>query len=914
MENGFIVACYSAFFFLMDLCVFGMALFRRKDSDSQKAFSMFALSVVVLQFFAFNMTAFELGVYECPRAIKAFSYFVVVSSPAVTAYLVCGWLVKLFSLSYTPRSKWVKISLALPMIIYVLLCLVSLKTRWVFFMDENDVYHQGVLYVIQLAVPYLYLVGIFILLFREKLTKKTIPNGKIFKFILLYTLPPVIGSGVQMLLDSQGNFSSSGISAALLLCYIGMYMGDAEEHRRLKDLADLNEKLQLVNKQLRSTMMRGELQAKTVADTIHGGFKIGKFDKYFSFKYVSNQLAEMLGYTVPEMMKFSGGNMAGLVDKDEVKRQLPAAMALVAEGKMFTLNYKVRCKDGSWKHVEERGRLIRMDGAEDEVWSVTVDKDEMVQVETALERAENSRKELAEYNDIISSTGLGIWFVTLKDGEPGLMHGNKKLYELMGIDGDNMSWEDIHEFLAGRILPDDLPIFVAAIEKMKKGQFAEALYRWNHPTKGIIYNRCGGTAVRMPDGSFQLSGYHGDATEIVTNERKQQELLQNALVAAEESNRAKTAFLNNMSHDIRTPMNAIIGFANLMEKEIGNPEKQKEYLNKLKNSGDFLLSLINNVLEMARIESGKIELNEIPSYLYDNTDATIGIFEADLRNRNLKITTHMDVEHSYVYVDIVKIREILVNLISNSVKYSKPSGGFIHTSMKEVPCSREGYAAYEFVVEDDGIGMSEEFLPHLFDSFVRERNFTESKIAGTGLGLPIVKKLVDLMGGKISVESKLGVGTKFTVYFEHRICSPEDVAVVTAEKTPEYKSLKGKRILLAEDNDLNAEIAESLLGDIGVEVDRATDGCHCIELLNKAPADYYDIILMDIQMPCMDGYEAARKIRKLNNTRSEIPIVAMTANAFAEDKQNALDAGMNGHVAKPIDLKILVKTLGGLVK
>lgn len=914
MENGFIVACYSAFFFLMDLCVFGMALFRRKDSDSQKAFSMFALSVVVLQFFAFNMTAFELGVYECPRAIKAFSYFVVVSFPAVTAYLVCGWLVKLFSLSYTPRSKWVKISLALPMIIYVLLCLVSLKTRWVFFMDENDVYHQGVLYVIQLAVPYLYLVGIFILLFREKLTKKTIPNGKIFKFILLYTLPPVIGSGVQMLLDSQGNFSSSGISAALLLCYIGMYMGDAEEQRRLKDLADLNEKLQLVNKQLRSTMMRGELQAKTVADTIHGGFKIGKFDKYFSFKYVSNQLAEMLGYTVPEMMKFSGGNMAGLVDKDEVKRQLPAAMALVAEGKMFTLNYKVRCKDGSWKHVEERGRLIKSEGSEDEIWSVIMDRDEVVQVETALERAEKSRKELAEYNDIIATAGMGIWFVTLQDGKPGLLHGNDKFYELMGIDGSKMSREDVHEFLVSRILPEDLPVFVAAIEKMKNGQFAEALYRWKHPTRGVMYNRCGGTAVRMPDGSFQLSGYHGDATEIVTNERKQQELLQNALVAAEESNRAKTAFLNNMSHDIRTPMNAILGFANLMEKEIGNPEKQKEYLNKLKNSGDFLLSLINNVLEMACIESGKIELNESPSCLNDNTDATISIFEADLKSRNIELTTHMDVVHSYVYIDLLKIREILVNLISNSVKYSKPGGGFIHTSMKEVPCSREGYAAYEFVVEDDGIGMSEEYLPHLFDSFVRERNSTESKIAGTGLGLPIVKKLVDLMGGKISVESKLGVGTKFTVYFEHKICSPEDVAAVSVSQRQKDAELKGKRILLAEDNDLNAEIAMTLLESEGVLVERAVDGVACIDMLQKADVDYYSAVLMDIQMPNMDGYEATRRIRQMDNPRRDIPVVAMTANAFAEDKQNALNAGMNGHVAKPIDLNVLLKTIGGLVK
>ncbi len=913
MDNGFVVACYAAFFFLMDLCVFGMSFSRRKDSASQKEFSKFALSVVVLQFFAFNMTAFELGVYECPHAIKAFSYFVVVAFPAVTAYLVCGWLVKLFSLSYTPRSKWIKISLALPMIIYVLLCLVSLKTGWVFSIDENEVYHQGTLYVIQLAVPYLYLVGIFIVLVRENLTKKTIPNGKIIRFILLYTLPPVIGSGVQMFLDSQGNFSSSGVSAALLLCYIGMYMGDAEEHRRIKDLADLNEKLQLVNKQLRVTMMRGELQAKTVADTIHGGFKIGKFDKYFSFKYVSEQLADMLGYTVPEMMELSGGNMAGLVDKEEVKRQLPDAMALVAEGKMFTLNYKVRCKDGSWKHVEERGRVIRMEDTEDEVWSVTVDKDEMVQVETALARAEKSRKELEEYNDIIANAGMGVWFITIKDGSPSRMRANEKMREIMGVDDTVQSEEDLYDFWYGRVLESEMSSVNNSVGEMLEGKFSENTYQWSHPARGVVYVRCGGTAEKMPDGSFVLSGYHYDVTEIVNKENEQRAILREALAAAEESSRAKTTFLNNMSHDIRTPMNAILGFADLMERDCENPALLKDHLKKIKNAGDFLLSLINNVLEMARIESGKVELEESAVNLRESSFLTENIFGAAVKEKKLQLTSHIQIQHENVYVDIVKMREIIINLMSNAVKYSV-EGGHVDISLIELPQKRDGYGCYEFIVEDDGIGMSEDYLPHLFDSFIRERNSTESKVAGTGLGLPIVKKLVELMGGMISVESAVGKGTKFTILVEHRLCADDEVISGAHEGVNVSVDFTGKRILLAEDNDLNAEIAESLLQDIGFVVDRATDGCHCIELLNKAPADYYDIILMDIQMPCMDGYEAARKIRKLNNTRSEIPIVAMTANAFAEDKQNALDAGMNGHVAKPVDLKVLVKMLGGLIK
>lgn len=913
MNTGFIVACYSAFFVLMDLCVFGIAFFRRKDSDSQKAFCKFALSVVFLQFFAFNMTAFELGVYDCDRVVRDFSYFVVVATPAISAYLVCGWLTKLFAQKEREFSKWVEIAVAAPMAIYVLLCLVSLRTHWVFFVDEKDVYHQGPLYVLQLAVPYFYILGIFIVLLKDNLKKKMNSNGRIIKFIFFYTLPPIIGSGVQFFLESQGNFSSSGISAALLLCYIGMYIGDAEEHRRLKDLANFNEQLQKVNKQLRTTMMRGELQAKTVAEAIRGGFKISLDDKLFSLKYVSDQFAKMLGYTVDELMEASGGTMAGLVDVESARSEIMNARHKVDSGEMFVMNFLMRCKDGSWKHVEEYGRLIQVENSKSEFWSVVVDKEEQVRAENALADVEKSRKNLAEYNDIVSRAGLGIWFVTLKDGAVGRMHGNDKLYELMGIDGRNMSEEDIHEFLAGRILPEDLPVFGAAIDKMKKGQFAEALYRWNHPTKGVIYNRCGGTAVQMPDGSFQLSGYHGDATEIVMNERKQRDLLKKALAAAEESNRAKTTFLNNMSHDIRTPMNAILGFANLMERDCENPELVKNHLKKLKSSGDFLLSLINNVLEMARIESGKYEIEEVAINLQESSALTANIFDTALKEQNLSLSSTVCVTHENVYVDIVKMREIIINLISNAIKYSKKDG-HIYVTLKELPQKRDGYGFYEFIVEDDGIGMSESYLPHLFDSFERERNSTESKIAGTGLGLPIVKKLLELIGGTISVESELGKGTKFTLQFEHRLCSEQDIVRNIGCSNSSKVDFMGKRILLAEDNDLNAEIAENLLTDAGFKVDRATDGCHCIELLNKADADYYDIILMDILMPCMDGYETTRRIRKLNNTRKDIPIVAMTANAFEEDRRAAMDAGMNGHVAKPIDVEVLLKTLGNLIK
>lgn len=908
------VACYSAFFFLIDLCVFGLVFSRRKDSASQKAFSKFALSVLILQFFAFNITAFEQGVYQCATIVKGLSYFVVVAFPAVTAYLVCEWLAKFFSLNDESLPKWAKGAITLPMVIYMLLCLVSLKTHWVFFMDENDVYHQGPLYVLQLVVPYLYVVGIISVLLVTRRKKEQNPNGNIVRFILLYTLPPIIGSCVQFFLESQGNFSTSGISAALLLCYIGMYMGDAEEHRRLNDLADLNECLQRVNKQLRSTMMRGELQAKTVAETIRGGFKIGKFDRVFTFKYVSEQLAQMMGYSVAEMMEAPYGNMGAFVDKEEVKRQLPTAMAFASEGKMFTLNYKVRCKDGTWKYVEERGRVIQSEDAEDEVWSVIVDKDEIVQIETALDNAERTRKRLAEYNDIIANAGMGVWFISLKDGTRPRMRANKKMREIMDVPESIVSEEDVYDFWFNRIPESELASVNNSVAEMRSGEFSENTYQWNHPTRGPVYVRCGGTAQKVVDGVYVLSGYHYDVTDIVNKDKSQQAFLKDALALAEKSSRAKTSFMNNMSHDIRTPMNAILGFATLMEKELNNPEKLKDYLAKLKNSGDFLLSLINNVLEMARIESGRAEIEELPTRLSDNTAGTINIFDAELKEHNLTISSSMNVQHNYVYVDMVKIREIIINLISNAIKYSKP-GGHITTSMTEVPCSREGYAAYDFVVEDDGIGMSEEFLPQIYESFVRERNFTESKISGTGLGLPIVKKLVDQMGGRISVESTLGVGSKFTVYFEHRICSEEYVVGKTDEGLKNSMAVENQRILLVEDNDLNAEIAMTLLQDYGLLIDRAVDGCQCLEMLEKVGPGYYDVILMDVQMPRKNGYEATQEIRNhKNEALRNIPIVAMTANAFEEDKRKAFAAGMNAYVPKPIDIAVLIKTLGSITK
>jgi len=390
--------------------------------------------------------------------------------------------------------------------------------------------------------------------------------------------------------------------------------------------------------------------------------------------------------------------------------------------------------------------------------------------------------------------------------------------------------------------------------------------------------------------------------------------LEKSAQEAREANEAKTRFLFNMSHDIRTPMNAIIGFSDLLEKHIDEREKVLDYTKKIKSSSSFLLSLINYVLEMARIESGKAVLKEEVGDLQLLTNTLSDVFEPLVRQKQLTCTYHTDLMHPYVICDKTKVREILLNIISNAIKYT-PEGGHIAVSISETPSEQAGMGRYTFRVQDDGIGMSEDYLPHIFEEFSREHTSTESKVIGTGLGLPIVKALVDRMHGTIDVQSKIGCGTTMTVTLPLPLASEEQVRAYqqpVEEQLP--ADLKGRRILLAEDNDLNAEIAMTLLQENGLEVERAADGLLCVAALQNHPADYYDAILMDIQMPHMNGYQAAQTIRSLRDPRRNIPIIAMTANAFDEDRQKALEVGMNEHLAKPIDLDALFKTLERVLK
>ena len=385
--------------------------------------------------------------------------------------------------------------------------------------------------------------------------------------------------------------------------------------------------------------------------------------------------------------------------------------------------------------------------------------------------------------------------------------------------------------------------------------------------------------------------------------------LQVAVEKAESANRAKSTFLFNMSHDIRTPMNAIIGYADLASRHLDDPAKLEKYMENIQVCGQNLLVLLSNVLDLARIENDKTEMEYSVSDVEKDFRNCIAMFQnqADSKGQTLTVTTHL--LYPYVYVDIPHLTEICTNLVSNAVKYTGV-GGTIRCDITQKPGEKEGWCDTVVTVADNGIGMSQEFQKHIFEPFERERTSTVSKVEGSGIGMGIVKKLVGLMGGTVEVESKIGVGSTFTVTIPSRIASEDETQAKRDTASSDKKSLSGVKILLTEDNDLNAEIAIELLQEEGCTVDRAKDGVECVDMLEKAANGTYRLILMDIQMPVMNGYDAAKKIRRMDDPqKADIPIIAMTANAFSEDKQAALDAGMNDHVAKPINMNILVPTI-----
>ena len=528
-----------------------------------------------------------------------------------------------------------------------------------------------------------------------------------------------------------------------------------------------------------------------------------------------------------------------------------------------------------------------------------------------IEKEKEAERRLAELNDSLrkEKRRQDIYYKELLDIEncgvlaytmPGhkVIHMNAEALRMYGIESVEAAQRELGPLLRQVYYPDS-----DVLNQLKKLRNEDDMVDYECIIGKGKANECHALAktkvVHIPTGERAVLTTFVDVSDMV--------MLKNALRRAEEGSRAKSSFLFAMSHDLRTPMNAIIGYAELMEAHWGEKEVTTNYLQKLKGASQFLLALIGNVLEIARIESGKETLTEAPWNLMKLEETLDILLDGEISRKQLTVNRNVNIRHANVYCDALKIREIIMNLLSNAVKYTS-EGGKIVLDIDEKPSARDGFMTLQIRVSDNGIGISKEYVPYIFDAFTRERSSSESGIIGTGLGLRIVKSFVDLMNGDISVKSEPGKGSCFTVEISCRKI-PEEELQQQMEEQPENVSLAGRRLLLAEDNGLNAEIAMTILQDADAEVELAADGKIAVDKLKDVPVGYYDAILMDIQMPNMNGYEATKAIRKLTDERAKMPIIAMTANAFEEDRQAALAAGMDDYVAKPVEISELFRTI-----
>jgi signal transduction histidine kinase/BarA-like signal transduction histidine kinase/ketosteroid isomerase-like protein len=563
----------------------------------------------------------------------------------------------------------------------------------------------------------------------------------------------------------------------------------------------------------------------------------------------------------------------------------------------FTVVYGVR--DGKWKVLHIHHSIPDKEQLEDEEFPITLGK-----------QVQQARHEV----EALSAGYSYICLINLETGDVELIKGNN-------IPGLNGRYTQIdHNILleqVNRLITE--PFIESSVEFYDSNTIAKRL-----EGKNSLFHTCERT-----DGTWILSMIvpqkydengrvvsvllaNRDFTEEKKRELKQEEALRQEKIKAEKANEAKSIFLFNMSHDIRTPINAIVGYSQLMKKELTNP-KLVHYQEMIEQSSKLLLSIINNVLDMARVESGKMELDENYNVVGNILQVVCDAFEGEATRKNIEITRNISVKHKHVMVDATKMQEILSNLISNAIKYT-PEDGHVSIDIQELECEREGYVLFQTKVSDTGIGMSEDFLPSLFELFARERNTTISKIPGTGLGMAIVKNFVDLMDGSIEVESELGEGSTFTITIPHKIADKDYTNRNIESSNVSDIDFKGKRILLAEDNELNAEITTTILSEMVFEVKAVEDGILCVNEIQHQPANTYDLILMDIQMPNMDGYKATHCIRRLfQPEKANIPIIAMSANAFEEDKKKAFDVKMNDYITKPIDFQKMEEVLKNIL-
>lgn len=627
-----------------------------------------------------------------------------------------------------------------------------------------------------------------------------------------------------------------------------------------------------------------------------------------------NQAAlDMLGYRSEEAMVAQGFDMvAPSVLPEDAKRLRESFASLKHVGDAVSTEYRVRHEDGSITHIMGNIKLIESDGEllyQRFLLDYTDKKLEEVRKER---RSRDLIQALSEDYLLVCSFNLdsGLGEALRADVEDErhlnvLFSGELTLRDFLTTYIERFVFEEDRAMLGASLCADNLK------EELSDATRIHVNYRTR---RGEAVEYCQATVVRTSEWKERHDVVLGlrSVDEQTRDEMKKKAILEDALAQANRANEAKSVFLSNMSHDIRTPMNAIVGFTTLAASRIDQPEKVQEYLDKIRSSSTHLLSLINDILDMSRIESGKVSLDEQPCNLPALLDDLYSIIQAETSARQLYFSINTDeVRHPDVLCDRLRINQVLLNLLGNALKFTHP-GGFIKVTVTELPGAPVNYSRYRFIVSDTGIGMSPEFVEHIFDPFERERTSTISGIQGTGLGMAITKNLVDMMHGTISVESEKDKGTVFTVDLMLQLANAD--ATAHASKTfhhvEPHHSMRGSRILLVDDNDLNREIAITLLEDEGFVVEYAVDGQQAVDALKAAGPDHFQLVLMDVQMPVMNGYEATKAIRKLpDKTLANIPILAMTADAFEEDRQKALRSGMDGHLTKPLEIDKLFEAL-----
>lgn len=636
---------------------------------------------------------------------------------------------------------------------------------------------------------------------------------------------------------------------------------------------------------------------------------------------INRAALRILGYQSLSELEEDGFNMIADSVVEEDRAALSKAIKeLKAEGDSVSIEYRVRHKDGTIVHVMGNIKLLRENG------QLYYQRFLLDCTEQKMQEKKNERyqKELVQ---ALSIDFNFVCFFNLDTGKGSLLRNNVENGDVFNsLLGREISLEESMElYIQNFVYEEDKELTRAAFSReklleellVKKTSYVN--YRVDKEGRIQYFQMKTVRAGSWNESRGIVMGFR-NIDEETRNEMERTRQLEDALSQAKRASKAKSVFLSNMSHDIRTPMNAIVGFTNLAIAHIDKQEQVEEYLEKIKSSGNHLLSLINDVLDMSHIESGKMHIEEKICSLPEILEGLYNILQADIKAKQLSLRIEsVDISNEEIYCDKLRLDQVLLNLLSNAVKYTE-KGGSIYVKVTEKPGAMSGYANYEFVVKDTGIGMSKEFVTKIFEPFKRELDSTTSGIQGTGLGMAITKNIVEMMGGTISVQSKKGVGSEFTVCFMFRVNTGEKLVhmsefdnVMSLEQ--QLAEVPKGRILLAEDVELNQEIATTILKDAGFETEVAGNGRIAVDMLAKSEPGYYQVILMDVQMPVMNGYEATKEIRRMENRDlASIPIIAMTANAFEEDKQEALKSGMNGHIAKPIDIEVLFGVLRQILK